>query len=332
MLQQITNAVPVGAKLSYGKPVLLGGWRSQGTYTVDRVTKDRVFLATHPDDFGSVLLDESAVYLDHATEHQASMLSSLISGGWTSPAWQVVTCYYWSYFLVTAVTRLLGETAWFLDGKAMRELVALGPPGSKGPGAGTFRVSCRPSTYSASRDVELRKHGGRVHDEMWRIWFGHVARLSAGTRGSSLTERAFIAQKKSSDLLGADWPSAIRNLVNYRAGHAYDAVRGAGFCGLGPLVTSDAYDFSDVVSAFESSVVQLRSNVGLEKQMRPACRALVELAIILSVIADNLHAELLDRIGFDKRWGLARRKFRKAKGLSLASGVWPCEAATVRSN
>jgi hypothetical protein len=321
---RLLDSVPTTTRLHYASPQHLSSWRKEGVYVVAASTSKVVTVSVHPEDFAEILLGEAQSYLDHAAEHQALIWSQSNADAWPSPAWQVVTTYYWAYYLAMAATRVLGSGAWYLDGQSIAQFVALAPSGSRNPGGGTYRLRCDLPTTASSRTVEFRKRSGRLHEEVWRIWFTNVAEFVEGSNAGDLTERAFFAQKRASDTLGPDWPSDVRNLVNYRAGYAYDAVREKRFPGVGRIATANAFDLSDIVESFEMSVAGLRSGVALEKQIKPACRALFELTLLLHATCEALTEEIVNRTGVDKRWWNARKRFRRERGLVKQLGTWPC--------
>jgi hypothetical protein len=207
---------------------LLCGYR-RGFFTVRGVTARRFELRTAPSEIGSALLADAEHYLDCAAEHQVSLWRHINSTVWLSPAWLSVTFYYWAFFLCLAMTRLLGETVWFLDRRAVRSLLALAPTSANSPGAGCFLLRCGPVSSLSERELTLTKGAsGRVHDELWLNWSkiceSKLKRLATGS-STSLEERLFTALVQSSRLLGSDWPSAFRNAVNYQPAFAYAAVR-----------------------------------------------------------------------------------------------------------
>src|SRR5258708_36866669 len=126
------------------------------------------------------------------------------------------------------MSRRTGYSAWHLPRDFVRNLKIIGPVAAKSPGAGCFRLICGAHTTLTDRQVMLEKSGGRVHDEIWRIWFescaSRVKRLCGGSSGSG-EERLFTAIGRSARNIGNDWPSAFRNAVNYHPGFAYTAVR-----------------------------------------------------------------------------------------------------------
>ena len=50
---------------------------------------------------------------------------------------------------------------------------------------------------------------------------------------------------------------------------------------------------------------------------------LVDLAFILHALVSELHWELIDRHGLDRRWRLDRQAFLRKNGVLTKDGIWP---------
>ncbi len=193
-------------------------------HSVERGATARWFeLRTAPSEIGSALLADAEHYLDCAAEHQVSLWRHVNSTVWLSPAWLSVTFYYWAFFLCLAMTRLLGETVWYLDRRAVRSLLALAPTPAKSPGAGCFVLRCGPISSLSERELTLTKGtSGRVHDELWQNWSkiceSKLKRLATGS-STSLEERLFTAlvqRAESSAAIGRAL-SAMRSTISPRS-------------------------------------------------------------------------------------------------------------------
>lgn len=113
--QRALTTVPLGTRVEFGRPYALTQWRDNGSYIVTNISPRRIHLAASRDEVAGVLLTDAEYHLDHAAEHQACLWHELQSQRWRSPAWFIVTSYYWAFFLAMAATRLLGRTVWYLD-------------------------------------------------------------------------------------------------------------------------------------------------------------------------------------------------------------------------
>lgn len=222
------GTIPPDSQITYSKPVSLSVWQKEGYYSVTSISKRRYTLITASADIGGALLGDVEHLLDSAAEHQASLWKHINTSEWLSPAWIVVTFYYWAFFLVLALTRMLGMSAWFLDKDVTRMFLKLSSSKTGSPGSGCFRFSCGPQVGVTEREVLLDKTGSRIHDEIWKLWFSlcqdKLQRLGTGS-SNSLEERLFACMVRTRQNLGGEWPSSFRNVVNYRPGFAYSAVR-----------------------------------------------------------------------------------------------------------
>jgi hypothetical protein len=325
--QSALDAIPAGSAVSYRAPITLASWQAQGTYTISSTSASKFALAASPSDFGGALLSDAAFHLDHALEQQASLRDSLSSDQWASPAWQVVTVYYWSYFSAMAFTRLLGRTVWFLTPQVAQQLSAIAPQGSQRVSRGTYEVACGGSLGAELRNISLEKRSRRVHEQLWSTLFGLlesvIAEVGEGVAAVE-EERLFQTITRSAHVLGNDWPSTFRNLVNYRPGFAYTAPRFLRSVEGFNYLTARAQTIDGVVSRLEDDVIRMHSQADLELQPQVAARMLADLAILLSRLAHALHDEVVERSGVDRRWLVSKRRFSKQRGLVSDGGMWPC--------
>jgi hypothetical protein len=322
------DAIPSETRISYGNPSSLAQWYRTGFYTVTGSNANHYFINASTIDFAGALLGDVEYLLDHAAEQQTTIQQALQSNHWISPAWFVVTCYYWAFFTGLALTRLLGRTLWFIDKSTNRSLKRLAPSGAKHPGAGAFKVLCGQIQSVTDREIIFRKIDSRVHDGLWRILFdicGEMVKKYKITNSSTEEDRIFTALARSADTLGTDWPSALRNAVNYKPGFAYDIVRGKRILGQFSYLASDeTISYNDLISRFEQTLVILTGQSNVLNEPKSVSRLLVDLTFLLHTLTNSLHAEIIDRQGFDIRWENSRRLFLQGYGLRLANGYWPC--------
>jgi hypothetical protein len=320
------ETIPLGTPHFYRPPRTLAQGQAEGAYVITGASRKQFTIVAPSIEVAGALIGEAAFLLDHAAEHQAHIWGQLRCEEWSSPSWQITTFYYWAFFLVSATTRMLGDTVWFVDPDVAAELSKLAPGGAPRLGSGAFSFVCRPTANVAAHEIVLRKLNGRVHEQVWRSWFATVKTLlDKLPSGSSdpLEERLFRAQLRAANVLRPDWPSALRNLVNYRPGFGYAAVRREQMVERFAYLSTDSPDrFQDVVSRLESNVVAL-STSSLRDQPKLASRVLVDLAFVLHAIARELQYEIVDRHSLDPRWRTARRNFLRDRGLAKG-GEWPC--------
>ncbi len=327
MRQQALNAIPPGASVDFKAPLTLATWQAQGTYTIASGSSTKFTIEAAPADFGGALLSDAAYHLDHALEHQTSLMKTLASGQWNSPAWQIVTFYYWAYFVAMALSRMLGHTVWFVTPEVASQFTMLAPPGSATLTKGTYEITCGAPLSAGTRQIFLVKRSRRVHEQLWTTIFNLIGGLYRDVGvgvASQQEERLFLAITNSAHVLGDDWPSALRNVVNYRPGFAYTAPR---FCNnfdsLAHL-TSQAQTIDRIVDRLENSNLKMRAEPSVLAQPKVAARMLVDITILLSRIAHALHDEIVDRSGIDRRWLVSKRRFAQQQGLLSSGALWPC--------
>lgn len=321
------DAIPVGSYLNAARPMNLASWQDRGYYAIRGSTSKRFELVVPADDFGSALLTDAELLLDGAAEHQVCMRRHIQFQHWLSPAWLGVTCYYWSYYLALALTRLIGRTVWFVTKDVARNLKTLASPAPASPGAGCYRVLCGKYVSATERELILEKTNSRVHDELWTLWFSDCSSMlakSGSTAGLSDEARLYTALDRSARILGTSWPSAFRNVINYHPGFAYTAVRRVQVLkSFSYLRKPDTYDFLEVVDRFETAVVKVKSPASLFSHPQIVLEMLVDLTFLLLGLATDLHAELLDRHRIDGRWRDGRLRFLKTEKMDSKDGLWP---------
>ncbi len=327
MRQRALEAIPPGVALDFKMPLTLATWQAQGTYTISSTSSTKFTVTAAPTDFGGALLSDAAFHLDHAIEHQASMMHTLGKGHWTSPAWQVVTVYYWAYFSAMALSRILGHTVWFVTPEVARQVSRLAPAGSKSLTRGTYELSCEPVVNSGSRDIQLEKRSRRLHEQLWVTLFELLNRIyqevGAGV-ASAAEERLYLTIIDSARVLGSEWPSMLRNLVNYRPGFAYTAPRFRSSIDSFNYLSTQKQTIEGLVDRLENCSAAMRQDPTIEAQPKVAATMLADFTLLLSLMANTLHDEIVDRTGVDRRWLNNRRRFAHQQGL-FANGVnWPC--------
>jgi hypothetical protein len=137
------STIPAESRAPIGIKYSLALWYRRGYFGVTRVNKNGFELRAATADIGSALLADVEHYLDSAAELQVCLWRHVNTTNWLSPAWLMVTFYYWAYFLCLAMTRLLGQTVWFLDREIVKSLLALGAHRSEKPRCRVFRIIVR---------------------------------------------------------------------------------------------------------------------------------------------------------------------------------------------
>lgn len=325
--QKALDAIPLGAAVNFRTPLSLAAWQTSGTYTVSAISSSKHTITVASADFGGALLSDAAFHLDHALEHQASLMKSLTSGQWASPAWHVVTFYYWAYFAAMALTRMLGRTVWFVTPAVADQFRRLAPAGSPSFTKGTYEVTCGSHLSVIDREIRLDKRQRRVHEQLWTTTFDFFIDLCAEVgpgNSSAEEERLFLSIVNAAQVLGNEWPSTLRNLVNYRPGFAYREARFDSAVGTFAYLAKHVQTIGGVIDRLENNTIAMRAVPSIEAQPKIAAKMLADLTFLLNRIAHALHEEIVNRSGIDSRWINSNRRFAKQQGVLAAGVPWPC--------
>lgn len=327
MRQRAVEAVPAGSSLEFKSPQTLSAWQARGTYTLSSASSTRLAIVVAPTDFGGALFSDAAFHLDHALEHQASLMNALATGQWSSPAWQVVTFYYWSYYCAMALSRLLGRTVWFVTPNVAQQFTTLAARGGHRVSRGTYELSCGAYLSAGAREIALAKRPRRLHEQLWATVFdllGSVYQEVGVGVATPQEERLYLAIISSARILGNDWPSSIRNIVNYRPGFAYTAPRFKSCIDSFTYLSTQAQTIDGLVDRLENNNILMRNDPRIDSHPKIVARMLVDLTLLLSRITSALHDELVDRSGLDRRWLVSKRRFAQQRGILSAGVPWPC--------
>lgn len=322
------DAIPRESRIDWTRPASLSAWQATGFYSVPAMTSKSFRVVVSAPDFGAALLTDAEFFLDHAAEHQATLWQIIQGNDWSSPGWSLVTLYYWGFFLTLALTRLLGVSAWFMPRDVVLSFRDLAAPSlAKPPGAGSFRIECGQMLSATDREVLLLKAGGRVHEELWSIYWNICREKRLAVAASTLDpleDRLYTVIARAGMALGSDWPSALRNAINYRPGFAYSAVRGnRALYGFRRLANPRSYTGEELIGKLEDALSSLQGARSIFDAPHEGATLLVAYVLVLHALATEMHGELLERHGFDTRWREARLRFLREHGVSTAADNWP---------
>lgn len=124
--------------------------------------------------------------------------------------------------------------------------------------------------------------------------------------------------------LGEDWPSNLRNIINYRPGCGYrEVIKKGQIDTLRYLQKADHLTIEKLVDSFENQLVAITGKGDPSTNPAPLCRLLLQLTLLLQALATNLHEDLISRHSLDSRWAGLRNRFYQRQGLLLDSVLWP---------
>jgi hypothetical protein len=299
----------------------------EGSYTANRVSREKFLLHAAAQDIGAALLGDASLYLDASLEHAYALRYGLRGGAWTSEGWSVVAAYYWAFYLVTAWERLLGNTSIFLDESRARSLAALS--GGQSVAAGTYRLTVMPSLDAGRVDVEVRKaSASRVHDATWRSWVDDLrSRVRASRSGDGSRDEIdyYDAVLKPFNMLGETWPSDLRNAANYSPTFGYRAIRRtAGAFDLAQLREESFFQFDECLGRLRQNGDAL-TREDLRTQSRLVSRVLLNMTFLLHASFAEMYSEVLERRQIDRRWANLRARFKDERDSVFTMSRWPLD-------
>jgi len=284
-----------------------------------------VAIETAGAEIGAALLSDTEYLLDHASEQRATVYDVLTRADWYSPAWALVTTYYWCFFSALAITRLTGRTAWFIDRSAVDRLRLLSGS-SVQPPAGAMSFSLGAYVSATNRGMLLRPAKSQLHDAAWAKLAATVSDVFAHCDQNSdgLEYRMWWSLKRIADVWGADWASKVRNAANYRPGWAYrEIVRAVRVDTMLDLRQSSPRSFGSLVEDLEDHATAVSQARPPAETLEEGSRLLGLCAQALTALSVGLHDELIARQGGDPRWRGLRESFLTARCETAAGDIWP---------
>lgn len=312
----------------------LTSWRESGEAIVLAPPRPyALLLQASPYSFASALLNEVQSLLDHAAEHRALVQVNVAANNDCSPSWLFVTTYYWSLFGALAFIRLLGRAAWYLDKQALKALVA--GTGLKAPTSGTYVLHVGAIQGSARRDFYLKQSDERFHEATWKLVTElirpHLDAVTASTTSANAAQMSEIAIFRclaDDPFRAPNWPSSLRNSVNYKPGFTYQSVHGVDLIEIytffRKLNVEDWGSLSDKYSSLARDVMP-----GSEPQtyLATAAKMLSLKALIFEELTTSLLNEVIAERRLDRRWASTRDRYLRSRTSSDANSVWPFLAA-----
>jgi hypothetical protein len=317
--------IPSPTRLYFKTAIPLREWRTQGSYIVLSSDSKRLVIRAASGELADVLFADVEFLLDQAAEQRTALKLAVQNVGWHSPAWTTVTAYYWSFFSALALTRMVGRSTWFLNKEAVQYLVSLAQTVTGKPGAGTLFFDIEPQA-GGDCEMHLVGSGRNNHDAVWHRLKELVTRIFASTdKNSSVDEfRLWWCLSECAKILGDSWPSEIRNDVNYKAGYAYKEVIKNPAIKIAPYIRKvSEVEFGTLLDQFESEVHRIRSYPGLHNDLDTLTKLVALNALILSLIIDEIHLDVLNRVDGDRRWLRLRNEFLTAKCSDDGTRFWP---------
>ena len=312
-------------------PLTLTSWRQTGSFSVVTASPKGFTLECSAAEIGSAILGDIEYLFNHVAEHRTLVHDSIKRNQWNSPAWLLVTIYYWGLFAALIWTRLLGKSVIYLDRQSIRDLRTLAKTTNGSPaGGGTYRLEIGKDLSSTSREVILGKlPAAHFHECAWQqIIRDAKDRFDQyANEETDKTEFRMFKCLAFSDHTSTDaWPSELRNAVNYRPGFAYTQVIKTPGLDLIQFIKSHHFEsVEDVVDTYELELGKITSTSRIGTTPSNYSRIMFLKAIILTSLCEELFAEVLGIRRLDPRWSNKRVSFYKERGVQQEGKIWPLE-------
>lgn len=318
-LDSITSQYPLTPANMYS----LVEWLKAGSYSCQTATKSEFSLLVYSDDVGGALLGDAEYFLNHASEQRAAAFAAIEHRKPASDAWLLITYYYWAYFSALAITRMTGKTTWFLDSTHVALLKGAAPSGAGG-GGGAYVLELESPQNATQRILRVKRSKERLHEAVWDRLYKSLAGWvdAARAQGSRTLEgRMYAALLQTAARHGRDWPSRIRNTVNYRPGAAYDAVTGSRRLRMMSFARPEPMSRVDVISEHEAAFSAAGATLDPSCNGTVCAQLLMTLCYLLNDLAASIHSELVDRLSLARSWSILRAKYDAEYLRDLSN--WP---------
>lgn len=325
------TSIADGSSFSPQNPFTLTSWRQRGSFSVVTASPKGFALECSAAEIGSALLGDIEYLFNHVAEHRALVHNSIKNSQWNSPAWLLVTIYYWGLFAALIWTRLLGKGVIYLDRQSIKELrtLAIHTKGSPS-GGGTYRLRTGNDISATTREAILEKlPAAHFHECAWQQII-RDAKDRFDQYASEDTDKAEFKMFKClafSDPTSTDaWPSDLRNAVNYRPGFAYtQAIKTPGLDLVHFIKSHSFKSIDDVIDTYALELRKITSTSRIGTTPSNYSRVMFLKTVILTSLCEELFAEVLGIRRLDLRWSNKRASFYKERGVQQEGKMWPIE-------
>ena len=317
---QVLTAMPEGVKVDFRTPMPLRDWLSKGIYSVRSCDNSQVVLSASPLDLGSTLLTDIEFLVDHCFEHLNEIKCFDGEKLPRSDAWQVVTVYYFAFFVAQALLRILGRSVVFLDRDLLNSFSKQLSSGSKSPAPSSFVLEKISDISATQSEYRLKRLTKKPHEATWKELFACISELSQNTTlASDPTEAQFYDSLTTKCLFkyytDYQWPSTIRTKANYQPGFAYKLMSGKEIAmsrtAIGDWVCSNSRELQ---SRLDATIRMCSGKGGAE--FSGHFHLLYDISQCLFLLLRKLYFEVIRRRGADKRSEERRKKFAKLNALN----------------
>lgn len=304
-------------------------WIDSGSYTIPKIEKNSISIIASNADVSAALLQDIELLIDSCFEQLRELAIASSDPCPKSPAWEIVTCYYYGYYAAQALIRLLGTPTTFLDKVRVSSLVKISG-GSLTPGSGVFIINKSASTSAVSSEFELLKTSYKPHEAVWKTLLKFIADTYKSTK--SATGYSFNNNHVEDDFFsyltnlnpskafkncGFDWMSEIRYEANYRIGNAYTMVRSPWALSTQKLLGRwrDSQP-TDILISARRSMNLCKTSLDIDA-LKSRSQIMLDFSNSIFALARSLQLELYKRRSLDTRNENKRKAFVKKHKNSL---------------
>jgi hypothetical protein len=310
--QRVLDFYPEKCRILHKMRVTFTDWLQKGTYVPLSVTKSEIILEASPADISSIFLSDVEFFSNNCFEHIQECLCFSKDERIRSDAWNVVTIYYFSFFVAQALLRLLGKPLMFINKEALTFVGKItGSPSV--PGSGVFYLEKIEDLSIVSTKYRLKSYRKRFHEATWKLLFGILNNiLSEITSYKDAKELLFYEALTTKKLFKIytdyQWPAVLRNRANYIPGFAYLLVEKKIVGKTRSLINElDGCEEGDILNLLNSSISSCSTND--DNEFSSHISLLHHTAHSLFILFRELYFELLDRRHLDRRMELKRKQF-----------------------
>lgn len=302
---------PQASFTTYKQQTTFQQWLLEGNYTVLSATKGEIKLQASKEDISRLFIIEIENYTNHTYEHLLELFNCQSSKSSRSDAWNVVTGYYFGFFLVQSLLRLLGSPVIYIPSDYLRVAQKLSVGFAGFPKGGTFILSKEADMSVTHSIFSLKQTSRRIHEGSWHQLMQIL--LSAMTLSKSsgccdakelLFYDLITTNKLFKYYVNYEWPSLIRNKCNYNPGQSYKLLIKKQVCKSINIISKlEKLGYQELIDCLDTSVKNctedFKSHVDL----------LFTISCSLFALNRELYLEIMSRRRLDNRWESARKNF-----------------------
>lgn len=304
---------PAGSFSTYNQQNTFQQWLLYGNYTVKYSTNSEIVFEANKEDIASVFLVELENYSNHSYEHLLELFTCQFSKNQRSDAWNVVTGYYFGFFLVQSLLRILGNPVIYIPTKFLSVAQQLSSMSGGFPKGGTFVLKKEEDLSATQSLFSLKQTRRKIHEGSWHQLMiilksstDSIKNIGYCDNKEFLFYSLIATNKLFKYYTNYEWPSSIRNKCNYNPGYSYKLLINKTICKSKNIIKKwEELDYSGLVNLLDASVKNCNDNIDTHVNL------MFTISLSLFSLNKELYLELLTRRHIDKRWEGARRKFLK---------------------